>query len=94
MLLTEAWENYQWDKMLVGYSLQTLKAYLVKDSEKLKLASLVHRIRFVKSIFFRWANEEGIVKNNPARKLKEPKNSIRIPKFLTEKEIEYLREAC
>ncbi|MBU9723726.1 MULTISPECIES: tyrosine-type recombinase/integrase [Bacillaceae] len=121
MLLSEAWENYQSDKMLEGYSLQTLKAYtvqynllvkhfpqevkleeiehrdlkayLVKDSERLKPASLGHRIRFVKSLF-KWANDEGFIKNNPARKLKEPKTSIRIPKFLTEKEIEYLREAC
>lgn len=121
MLLSEAWKSYQSDKLLEGYSLQTLKAYtvqfnllvryfsnkviiegieqrdlknyLVKDSERLKPSSLGHRIRFVKSLF-KWAHEEGIIKNNPARKLREPKTSIRIPKYLTEKEIEYLREAC
>ena len=31
---------------------------------------------------------------NPAAKIKEPKLDVRIPKFLTEVEIEHLREAC
>ncbi|TWE01129.1 phage integrase family protein [Neobacillus bataviensis] len=31
---------------------------------------------------------------NPAAKIKEPKQGKRIPKFLTEREIEHLREAC
>lgn len=121
MLLSKAWESYQSDKLLEGYSQQTmkaystqfnlltrnfckelnieeitqsdLKAYLVKDSDRLKPSSLGHRIRFVKSLF-KWAHDEGVLKSNPARKLKEPKASVRIPKFLTEKEIEYLREGC
>ncbi|MFA9555707.1 hypothetical protein ACERII_00155 [Evansella sp. AB-rgal1] len=50
-----------------------LKAYLVKDSDRLKPARLGHRIRFVK-FPFKWANDEGIIKNNPARKLKELKH--------------------
>ena len=39
-------------------------------------------------------HEEGTIQRNPSSKLKEPKSEIRIPKFLTEKEIEHLREAC
>ncbi len=31
---------------------------------------------------------------NPAAKIKEPKQGKRIPKFLTEREIEHLREVC
>ncbi|WP_409303898.1 hypothetical protein [Peribacillus sp. SCS-155] len=31
---------------------------------------------------------------NPAATIKEPKHGKRIPKFLTEGEIEHLREAC
>lgn len=31
---------------------------------------------------------------NPAAKIKEPKGGKRIPKFLTEREIEHLREVC
>ena len=43
---------------------------------------------------FRWSHEEGHIPKNPAAKIKEPKTGKRIPKFLTEMEIEHLREAC
>jgi integrase/recombinase XerD len=43
---------------------------------------------------FRWCQEEGHIPLNPAAKIKEPKVGKHIPKFLNEKEIELLREAC
>jgi integrase/recombinase XerD len=43
---------------------------------------------------FRWCHEEGHIPLNPAAKIKEPKAGKRIPKFLSEREIELLREAC
>lgn len=70
-----------------------LKAYLVLASKSLKPSSLGHRIRFIKSLF-RWVHEEGYISKNPSSKLKEPKTGKRIPKFLTKKDIEHLREAC
>lgn len=70
-----------------------LKEYLAKSSEHLKPSSLAHRIRFIKSLF-RWSHEEGHIPKNPSAKIKEPKQGKRIPKFLTEREIEHLREAC
>lgn len=120
LLLSQAWETYESDKRIEGFSPQTLKAYklqsgllirffndvqldtittnqlkayLAKSSESLKPASLAHRIRFMKSLF-RWSHEEGHISKNPATKIKEPKTGKRIPKFLTEMEIEHLREAC
>ncbi|MDA6151361.1 tyrosine-type recombinase/integrase, partial [Escherichia coli] len=51
------------------------------------------RIRFIKSLF-KWAQEEKYVSINPVSTIKEPKPESRIPKFLTEEEIELLREAC
>jgi integrase/recombinase XerD len=120
LLLSKAWETYESDKRIEGFSPQTLKAYrlqsilliryfddvkiesittthlkeyLAKSSENLKPSSLAHRIRFMKSLF-RWSHEEGHIRKNPAAKIKEPKIGKRIPKFLTEKEIEHLREAC
>ena len=120
MLLSKAWETYESDKRIEGFSPQTLKAYrlqsilliryfddlkiesittthlkeyLAKSSENLKPSSLAHRIRFMKSLF-RWSHEEGHIRKNPAAKIKEPKVGKRIPKFLTEREIEHLREAC
>jgi integrase/recombinase XerD len=66
---------------------------LGESSKSLKPLSLAHRIRAIKSLF-RWAHEEGHIVMNPASKIKEPKIGKRIPKFLTEREIEHLREVC
>lgn len=71
---------------------EQLKAYLAAQ-EHLKPSSIGHRIRFIQS-FFRWAIDEGYVSKNPTARLKEPKLGSRIPKFLTEDDIETLREAC
>ncbi|TDL76145.1 tyrosine-type recombinase/integrase [Peribacillus frigoritolerans] len=70
-----------------------LKTYLINKGNHLKPSSLGHRVRCIRSLF-RWTYEEGIIKKNPAAKLKEPKLGKRIPKFLNEVEIEQLREAC
>jgi integrase/recombinase XerD len=70
-----------------------LKDYLAESSNSLKPSSLSHRIRFLRSLF-RWLHEEGFIELNPASKIKEPRVGKRIPKFLTEREIEYLRDAC
>ncbi len=72
---------------------QGIKDYLALSSEGLKPSSLAHRVRFIRS-FFRWLHEEGHITTNPAAKIKEPKVGKRIPKFLTEREIEHLREGC
>jgi len=75
------------------FNTEKLKEYLIQSGEHLKPSSLGHRIRCVKSLF-RWSHEEGYILKNPAAKLKEPKLGKRIPKFLSELEIEHLREAC
>ncbi|PFY21690.1 integrase [Bacillus toyonensis] len=120
MLLSEAWERYQLDKKIEGYSPLTLKTYcfqynlllhyfgdinmseftteklkgyLIEAGEHLKPSSLGHRVRCIKSLF-RWTHDEGFILKNPAAKLKEPKLGKKIPKFLSELEIEHLREAC
>ncbi|MFC4408958.1 tyrosine-type recombinase/integrase [Chungangia koreensis] len=74
-------------------STEQLKEYLACSGRHLKPSSLSHRIRFMKSLF-RWCHEEGHLPKNPAAKIKEPKAGKRIPKYLTEREIEHLREAC
>ncbi|MFF2755820.1 hypothetical protein ACFVR1_19185 [Psychrobacillus sp. NPDC058041] len=70
-----------------------LKEYLAISGKHLKPASLAHRIRFMKS-FFRWSHEESCLGKNPTSKTKEPKVGKRISKYLTEWEIEHLRETC
>ena len=120
LLLSEAWNAYETDKRIEGFSPYTIKAYGIqakllvlyfKDAEiatlnienlkdylnnsasALKPSSMAYRIRFMKSLF-RWCHVEVHIQHNPASKIKEPKVGKRIPKFLTEKEIELLREAC
>lgn len=70
-----------------------LKGYLARDAERLKPSSLGHRVRFIKSIF-RYAQDEGFIVGNAAAKLREPKQGSRIPKAMSEEDVEMLREAC
>lgn len=85
--------RYFGDIDISGFCTDSLKKYLVEKGEHLKPSSLGHRIRFLKSLF-NWAHEEGFIYKNPAAKIKEPKVGKRIPKFLSEHEIEHLRESC
>ncbi|WP_240420064.1 tyrosine-type recombinase/integrase [Paenibacillus periandrae] len=74
-------------------TLNLLKEYLAKQSERLKPSSLGHRIRFVRSLF-RFAFEETYLHNNPSLKLREPKMDKRIPKFLVEEDAIHLKISC
>ncbi|MFD1446124.1 tyrosine-type recombinase/integrase [Oceanobacillus profundus] len=85
--------NFLGNTKMNDITTQHLKQYLAESSNELKPSSLSHRIRFIRSLF-RWSHEEGIIDSNPASKIKEPKVGKRIPKFLTEREIEHLRDAC
>ncbi|MFJ5716522.1 tyrosine-type recombinase/integrase [Neobacillus sp. NPDC093127] len=71
-----------------------LKKYIAKRRDTLKTNnSLAHLIRFIRG-FFRWAHEEGYIDTNPAWKIKEPKESKRVPKYIKEEELELIREAA
>ncbi|MFQ3546106.1 tyrosine-type recombinase/integrase [Halobacillus rhizosphaerae] len=74
-------------------SIDQLKSYLIEVGDHLKPSSFGHKVRFLRS-FFKWLYEQGVIIDNPAIKLKEPKVGKRIPKFLTEMEIEQLRDSC
>jgi len=120
MLLSKVWELYETDKMLEGYSKNTLdsyrlqhrlftehhgdvdindvtyediKAYLAKDAKRLKPASVAFRMKYFRSLW-RYAVDEGIVTENPASRLRDPKLPKRIPKYMDQEEIEMLRIAC
>jgi integrase/recombinase XerD len=69
-----------------------LKQYLAAQTH-LKPSSIGHRIRFLKSLF-RWAQDEGYITGNPASRLQEPKMPQRIPKALSDEDIELLRIGC
>lgn len=73
-------------------SLDKVKEYLLHKQDK-SPNTLACRIKAIRSVYG-WAFEEGFIKTNPIRKLKEPKQGKRIPRFLTEEEIEILRCEC
>ncbi|CAH2717057.1 Tyrosine recombinase XerC [Neobacillus rhizosphaerae] len=75
------------------FTTEKLKSYLIEAGEHLNASSLGHRVSCIRSLF-KWAYDEGVISKNSAAKLKEPKLGKRIPKFLSELEIEHLREAC
>ncbi|MCS0791757.1 tyrosine-type recombinase/integrase [Cytobacillus firmus] len=85
--------KYFGDIKITDITTESIKLYLGEVAAELKASSLCHRIRFIKSLF-KWAQEEKYVSINPVSTIKEPKPESRIPKFLTEEEIELLREAC
>jgi integrase/recombinase XerD len=85
--------RYLGDLDVQTLTIEDLKKYLSTSSVHLKPSSLAHRICFMKSLF-RWLHESGKIPKNPAAQIKEPKVGKRIPKFLTEREIEHLRESC
>lgn len=69
-----------------------LKEYFFSCSH-LKPSSLCLRMRFARG-FFGWAREEGFNDKNPSLKIKEPKMGERVPKFLSEDDVETLRAGC
>ncbi|MCX2839996.1 tyrosine-type recombinase/integrase [Salinimicrobium sp. MT39] len=85
--------KYLGDIKITDITTESIKLYLGEVAAQLKASSLCHRIRFIKSLF-KWAQEEKYISINPVTTIKEPKPESRIPKFLTEEEIELLREVC
>lgn len=72
---------------------ESLRAYLAQDIDRLKPASIGHRIRILHALW-RWLVEEEYVDRDPSRRIKEPKQGPRIPKALSMDQLEDLREAC
>ena len=76
-------------------TLEVLKKYLynAQQERNLKNTSVNHRQRCIRSLF-NWAHQEGHISVNPAFKLREMKEPQRIPKALSEENLEMLREGC
>jgi len=85
--------RYFGDVAIEGITLVNLKNYLIEESGHLKPSSLGQRVRSIRA-FFKWATLEEYIEKNPALKLKEPKEGSRVPKALSEEDLELLREGC
>lgn len=70
-----------------------LRGYLARDTDRLKPASLGHRIRSMHSLW-KWLVEEEIVDVDPSRRIKEHALPPPIPKALSSEQLELLRDAC
>lgn len=81
------------DPALEAITTQQLRDYIAKDLERLKPASTGHRIRAIHSLF-RWLVDEEILARDPSAKVKERGTYDRIPKALSEEQVETLRDAC
>src|SRR5690625_1305556 len=85
--------RYQGDVEISKVDYPTIKAYLAKDVNRLKPASIAFRMKYFRSLW-RYAVDEGIATENPASRLRDPKLPKRKPKDMDEEQIEMLRIAC
>lgn len=85
--------EYQGDVDIEVISYQTMKEYLAKDVKRLKPSSIAFRMKYFRSVW-RYAVDEGFISENPASRLRDPKQPKRIPKDMDAEQIELLRIAC
>lgn len=73
---------------------EMLRGHLAPHVDRLKPASMAHKVRAIRG-FFKWMHEDAeIIPRNPALKIREPKLGQRIPKALDVDELELMRDAC
>lgn len=69
-----------------------IRIFLAKN-DTVMLSTNGKKLSIIKS-FFAWLVDEEIILRNPAAKIKQIKQPSRLPKSLSETELEILREAC
>ena len=84
---------YLHDKEICDVELQELRDHVGEYGQTRKPASVVAKVRAIKSLFA-WLYDEEYLIRNPAKKLHEPRDYVRIPKALTVEEMELLRDSC
>src|ERR1700730_289124 len=104
MLLSQAWKTYESDKRIEGFSSQTLKAYRLQSILLIRhfndVAMCTMTTNQLKEDLAK--SSEHLKPSSLAHRIRfmrslfrwSHKVGKRIPKFLTEREIEHLREAC
>lgn len=71
------------NRMTINGSIRTLR------EKKLAPTSVIRKIASIRG-FFKWAYSSGLIKQNPASTLEQPKVPQRLPKVITIKEVEEL----
>jgi len=72
---------------------RVLRAFLASLSGQCIAASLARKLSCLRT-FYRWAEREGLVSNNPAQRLRAPKIVRRLPEVFRPEEIVALLEAA
>lgn len=85
--------RYIGDVDINSITYKDMKLYLSEAAKTLKPSSISFRMKYFRSLW-RYAVDEGFISENPASKLREPKQPKRIPKDMGEEQIEMLRIAC
>ncbi|MBT2215823.1 tyrosine-type recombinase/integrase [Virgibacillus dakarensis] len=85
--------RHQGDTAIEDVTYEMMKSYLAEHAARLKPASIAFKMKYFKSVW-RYAHQEGIIITNPAARLREPKQGVRVPKSMSEEAIEMLRVAC
>lgn len=85
--------KHQGDVHIKDVSYKAIKSYLTEHAAYMKPASISFKMKYFRSVW-RYAVDEGIISENPASRLKEPKQPKRIPKDMDPEQIETLRIAC
>lgn len=85
--------RHQGDIAMSNVTYQMIKLYLSEAAKTLKPASISFRMKYFRSLW-RYAVDEGFISENPASRLRDPKQPKRIPKDMDAEQIELLRIAC
>lgn len=81
------------DVPLEAITTQVLRDYLEATAQRVKPVTVGNRIRCLRG-FFAWLADEEIVDRNPCAKIREPKEGLRVPRAISEEQLEIMREAC
>ena len=80
------------NKTTASVTTADIREYLASNPEIMSSTS-GKKLSVIKS-FFSWMVEEDLILKNPVSRIKQIKNPDRLPKALTEIELEILRESC
>lgn len=84
--------EYRINKPTIRITTADIRHYLA-GNEDVMASTQGKKLSVIKS-FFGWLVDEEIILRNPAARIKQVKQPKRLPKALTEIELEMLREAC
>lgn len=82
------------DEALLDVSSETIRQYLAAlHEEGLKVSTVARRLSAIRQMFL-FLYREGIRGDNPAKNIESPRQPVKLPKTLTDREVEQLLETA